>query len=347
MGKQGVRQRLLSNQDDEPQESAAASSSADSRSVRRRVAAGQPGAAEVAASTGEGRPLPLLASLKKEWCKGHLSAKQVQEFAMGAEAQGAYGMTATASAGTRGKNPQNIHRTLASLFGTPKGCPSMTWSEVPTKSGKFMHPFFLPHMSFASLAAECPELFQSAMLGPEGGCSAFWTMMHDTPFVREHPVLAPDNKHKTIPLGFYGDGGGLLAPRFFACVHIQQPTWHREDNVEAVCDHLCEEVRHHPRHPRVHLQDHRLVFQCPGDGPLARGGLDEATSGSAWLSRQWPARMFVSSPRRLGVLHIYLRLPKVERSEEHVLDVRGFSGWPHDLRRLLTSCTVEGHEEIA
>ena len=173
------------------------------------MAAGQPGAAEVAASTGEGRPLPLLASLKKEWCKGHLSAKQVQEFAMGAEAQGAYGMTATASAGTRGKNPQNIHRTLASLFGTPKGCPSMTWSEVPTKSGKFMHPFFLPHMSFASLAAECPELFQSAMLGPEGGCSAFWTMMHDTPFVREHPVLAPDNKHKTIPLGFYGDGGAF------------------------------------------------------------------------------------------------------------------------------------------
>ena len=111
---------------------------------------------------------------------GKISAKQVQEYAFGADQQGAVGMGAAAKAGTSGKHAQNIHRSLLSIFGKPQGAPDITWCEVPTKRGNVLHPFMLPHKWFASLFAHRPDVFASSVKGPEKGCAAFWTMMAPT-----------------------------------------------------------------------------------------------------------------------------------------------------------------------
>ena len=106
-----------------------------------------------------------------------------------------------------GKSPQNCQRALISLFGKPLGAPEFTWCEIETKRGKTLHPFLLPHAWFSSLCSERPEQFESAICGPAGARQAFWAMMADTPFVKEHPALIPDDR--TIPVGIYGDAGAF------------------------------------------------------------------------------------------------------------------------------------------
>ena len=121
MGKRGgIRQRLGL---DEADQSAAASSSggggadlAARRSVRRRVL----GVPKAAASASPDCDLPLVASLRRDWANGLLSAKQVQEYADVADRHGAMGVSAIAQAGSRGNNPQHVHRSLMAMFGKPK-----------------------------------------------------------------------------------------------------------------------------------------------------------------------------------------------------------------------------------
>ena len=154
-------------------------------------------------------PMPLMESLKRDWAKGALSAKQVQEYAHGAHQQGAVGMEAPAKAGSWGKHGQNCHRSLMTLFGQPAGAPEITWVEVPTKKGNVLHPFMLPHMWFSSLYSHQPGTFKDKMQGPEGACNAYWTMSAATPFVQQHPVLEPSLFGKTVPVGLYGDAGSI------------------------------------------------------------------------------------------------------------------------------------------
>jgi len=200
--KGGIRKRLLDD-GQHPSGSEATGSGeplpSSSRSLRRRVGDAPEPLQEQ----------PLLQSLKRDWGKGLLSSKQVQEYAAGADRQGAKGLAAVAAAGGSGRHPQNLQRSLMAMFGSPMGAPDFTWCEIETKRGKKVHPFLLPHAWFASMHAQCPDQFASAVRGPEGACAAFWAMMADTSFVREHPVLDRSMMACTIPVGLYGDAGAF------------------------------------------------------------------------------------------------------------------------------------------
>ena len=128
----GVRKRLMDEVDltCEPEGmGSSSSSSANTRSLRARIADSQP-EPEVL------EDLPLTNSLKRDWAKGDLTARQVQEYAAGAEAQGAVGVGNVAAAGARGQHPQNIQRTLIKLFGQPRGRPMWTgWRYQPRALG--------------------------------------------------------------------------------------------------------------------------------------------------------------------------------------------------------------------
>ena len=89
---------------------------------------------------------PLIASLKRDWASGEIAAKKVQEYAMGAAAQGADDLDKLASLGAHGRYQNNIQRDLLQVFGTPKGARALDWINIPGKNGKLMRqPFIMPH----------------------------------------------------------------------------------------------------------------------------------------------------------------------------------------------------------
>ena len=63
--------------------------------------------------------LPLSEKLKKMWASGKLPASEIQELADAAERQGAGGLSRLAGSGSHGSWPQNVQRSLMSLFRTP------------------------------------------------------------------------------------------------------------------------------------------------------------------------------------------------------------------------------------
>ena len=128
---------------------------------------------------------------------------------MGAMLQGARGMQGVAAAGSHGHHPQNLQRSLISLFGMPEGAPDFAWFDIPTKSGVHPHPFLLPHAWLASLYHHRPALWDSGIKGADGDAMAFWQNMKDTAIVRGHPFLASEQKARTLPLGIHGDGGSF------------------------------------------------------------------------------------------------------------------------------------------
>ena len=103
-----LRKRLLEAADNEPAGGGGASSSSstlNTRSLRARLAETVP-----AGASGGGQERPLVDSLRKHWSEGKVTAAQVQEYAAGAEAQGATGVGELAGAGSHGQHPQNIQR---------------------------------------------------------------------------------------------------------------------------------------------------------------------------------------------------------------------------------------------
>jgi len=247
MGKRGgVRQRHLF-EDNAANSSGAGTSGAEARtggseiglasrrSVRSRLAGPN---VEVDEST-----LPLYQSLKRDWCKGEISAKKVQEYALGAQLQGALGMSAPARAGSSGKHPENIHRSLLIIFKPPQETPELTWAHIPTKRGNVVHPFMLPHQWFSSLYACQPDLFDSSVRGPEGASDAFWTLMSPTDFVSKHPKLSRDDFASTIPLGFYGDVGAYSLQDSVYIFTWNSLLWGWADNGETLSGYLHQEER--------------------------------------------------------------------------------------------------------
>ena len=118
-------------------------------------------------------------------------------------------MQGAAAAGSHGRHPQNLQRSLISLFGMPDGAPEFEWYNIPTKSGSHAHPFLLPHAWLASLYQSRPRMWESAITGADGAAAAFWRSMEKTPIVRSHPFLTPDERSRTVPLGIHGDGGAF------------------------------------------------------------------------------------------------------------------------------------------
>ena len=114
--KGGVRQRLgLYDSVDEPvgEERAMASTASSSGlrgGIRGRVGVGdKDGGDSRKKRKSKG---PLIGTLKKQWGKGELSARQVEEIVTSAAAQGADGLPKLASP----KYPQNLQTSLMSAF---------------------------------------------------------------------------------------------------------------------------------------------------------------------------------------------------------------------------------------
>jgi hypothetical protein len=157
------------------------------------------------------KDVPLVKSLKKAWAKGEITSRHVQEFALGAQEQGAIGMARISATGSHGVHPGNIARDLLAAFGKPAGAPEISWIEIPTKhSTKTPHPFLLPHLFFASLNVAQQQLFRTTILGPPGASLQYWESMRDSNFVQKHPILKdPATWPNTTPLGLHGDGGAF------------------------------------------------------------------------------------------------------------------------------------------
>lgn len=153
--------------------------------------------------------LPLFRSLRREWAKGELSARQVQDFALGAKAQGAIGMESLAGSGSGGTHSQNIHRSLMSLFGHAPGSPDLYWAEIPTTSKqKSAHPFFLPHEFFRSMFLHNKRAWERLGATPQGAYK-FWKELRASSFVSHHPNLPEASWAHTLPIGMHGDGGAF------------------------------------------------------------------------------------------------------------------------------------------
>ena len=141
--KGGIRKRMLESDGDRGESTGAGSSGAASSSgriggIRRRVQE------DAAVQAADQRDLPLLRSMKRDWARGKLSSPQVQEYAMGAMQQGAFGMGRAAAAGAHGKYPQHLPMCFIALFGMPQGAPEISWFKILVSAGEVSHPFPAP-----------------------------------------------------------------------------------------------------------------------------------------------------------------------------------------------------------
>ena len=205
----GVRKRLREPSSDVAEEGGGPSSSTTAIPERTRASLRQ--RLRASPSTHQQNPgTPLIDSLKRDWAAGHLSARQVQEYAAGAEAQGAGGLERMARAGAHGERPSNIQRTLLSLFGKPAGAPNIDWVEIPTStSPRAPHPVIWPHKMFQSLFHNRKDWWGRYMTGPVGQTLEYWQSVKHLDFVTKHPALPERAWPSTIPIGMHGDAGAF------------------------------------------------------------------------------------------------------------------------------------------
>jgi hypothetical protein len=182
------------------------SSTSSSRTLRQRLS-GTTANTEPCTASISTQDLPLVNSLRRDWAKGLLSAKKVQEYAWGAQFQGAEGLRDIAKAGTSGANPQNIQRSLINLFGQPLGAPPIDWYRIPMKVGHVFHPFLLPHKFFQAIYKDRRGDWEHFLQGPIGAAQQYWDNMKDNLYVKNHPNFPMNTWAKTLPLGLHGDAG--------------------------------------------------------------------------------------------------------------------------------------------
>ena len=162
------------------------SSTSSSRTLRQRLS-GTTANTEPCTASISTQDLPLVNSLRRDWAKGLLSAKKMQEYAWGAQFQGAEGMGDIAKAGTSGANPQNIQRSLINLFGQPLGAPPIDWYRIPMKVGHVFHPFLLPRKFFQAIYKDRRGDWEHFLQGPIGAAQQYWDNMKDTLYAKNHP----------------------------------------------------------------------------------------------------------------------------------------------------------------
>jgi len=168
--------------------------------VRRRLAAVEAPPADTQA--------PLYLKLMKEWAKGKLSSRQVQDFANDAFQSGAEGLQRMGAVANEGKNPQNAFRALRALFGQPANMPAFKWIEIPTVNGqRTPHPFILPHELFSSMYLGSRDSWKQFVAGETNACFEYWLARGGSEFVVQHPVLQTrEHWATTVPIGMHGDG---------------------------------------------------------------------------------------------------------------------------------------------
>ena len=155
--------------------------------------------------------LPFNRALVRDWAKGSLSTKQVQQYAMDAMEQGANGLDRFARMGNNGRNPQDLFKAMRSTLGIPAGAPEMDWFEIPTKKSMVTpHPFLLPHRFFSAFySGRGKRDWTKHITGPKHACSEFWDSIRVTSFVSQHPNLAESTWQYTVPLGMHADAGAF------------------------------------------------------------------------------------------------------------------------------------------
>ena len=141
--------------------------------LRQRIERASVNPSASSSSTGPAQPFPLVDSLKKHWEAGRLSSPMVQEIATGAAAQGATGggvdqITRAASEGLR---PDNLQRSLLSLFGRTKGVPLFRYVMLPLKRGTVLHPTIMPHEFFSTLYKGSQRVLGYICPRPSRSCS--------------------------------------------------------------------------------------------------------------------------------------------------------------------------------
>ena len=176
-----IRERLGESRDDVPDaDGDVGDQSQGSSHLRRRL--NEEHSAPSSSDVG-----PLTRSLRRDWAKGKINSRQVQEYGFGAQQQGATGLSSISRAGNYGSHPSSIHRALMNFFGKPVGAPDLDYIEVPcrTSRGTRPHPFLLPHKFFHGLYKERPRCWEKYMTGLPSAALDFWTNIAHTPFVKK------------------------------------------------------------------------------------------------------------------------------------------------------------------
>ena len=210
----GIKRRLAAADEQRESDTRAdvgdAGSGAPRGGVRTRIARASSGSASASTATELPPERPLWDDLRREWAKGGITTRHVQQFAHSAMRQGAEGMDEMARMGASGKHTQNMFRAMQTVLGYPTGSPPMEWFAIPTRASRHAsHPFLLPHRFFSSYFAGRADDFRNVICGADGACSDFWEHIRHTEFVTQHPDMAPATWHRTVPLGVHADAGAF------------------------------------------------------------------------------------------------------------------------------------------
>ena len=156
--------------------------------------------------------------MKKDWAKGVLSSRQVQEYCAGASIEGcsSRAVQAFSRVGGAGAALQNAQRDLMRVLGRPLGTPNVYVAEIPTRNGngervQTQHSFLLPHEAFAQLHCERKDFFEQHVRGKLSEVGSCWDILGRNEFVKAHPVVsARGDLSRVLPLGMHGDAGSMF-----------------------------------------------------------------------------------------------------------------------------------------
>ena len=221
MGKRGIRQRLdLDSQPSSSSVPADPENPPKRGGIKRRVETSsaqpsiQPAAKggirkrlEKAGATSdvdhalEDAPKPFNKTMRQDWSRGIIGARQVLKYCSDAAAQGAHGLGRLADHTTL----KNAHRDLIRALGWPESAPPLEWIEVPKGEKGFLlpHPILKPTCVFEHLVKVDEERFNRLIRGPEGDISDYWGNLRGHACVEAiREFLGP----KTVPIAMHGDG---------------------------------------------------------------------------------------------------------------------------------------------
>lgn len=151
------------------------------------------------------------------WARGQLSATLIRELADCSIQDGAShrDLVAIAQTGNWGAQPGNVHRQVMNHFCSNVQLAASFDVWVPcthpktNKDALEKASIFLPHMMFAALGQNYPEVFSKLFGFGKGQLAEFWSQVAKTgdDKLKGHPMsLEKDWEKKTIPLFVHGDG---------------------------------------------------------------------------------------------------------------------------------------------
>ena len=173
--------------------------------------------ASKALEKAEGCVAESILANKLLWARGQLSATLIRELADCSIQDGAShrDLVAIAQTGNWGAQPGNVHRQVMNHFCSNVQLAASFDVWVPcthpktNKDALEKASIFLPHMMFAALGQNYPEVFSKLFGFGKGQLAEFWSQVAKTgdDKLKGHPMsLEKDWEKKTIPLFVHGDG---------------------------------------------------------------------------------------------------------------------------------------------